>query len=239
MPCINKDKGCTWQGLDLELIPHLNLASNFTSNTECMFVQESCLHCFATYQRKDMEAHVRRCDKCLIPCPNQCGAEIERQNVEQHVNSYCKKNVVSCSNSEAGCEWKGEREKLDNHLTLCDFNKVVCSCCGEQCEDCNVKNLDRALKEEDLHEVLEIANRAATLWYNIGLYLNILPHQLDQIRDHSKPCDCFRDMVLTWLRSSMVAADKGVPKTWNGFLNALRSTAVNRKALADDIKSSK
>ena len=55
--------------------------------------------------------------KCYpVPCPNECGASPERQNVETHVNTVCPLTVVNCDFHYAGCEVQLVRKDMLTHL---------------------------------------------------------------------------------------------------------------------------
>ena len=53
-----------------------------------------------------------------MPCPNECGASPERQNVtvKTHVNTVCPLTVVNCDFHYAGCEVQLVRKNMPTHL---------------------------------------------------------------------------------------------------------------------------
>ena len=77
-----------------------------------------------------------------------------------------------------------------------------------------------------MKEVLNIGWDLRSKYYNIGLELGILPGTLDTIKmDNPSNCeDCYRDVVLKWLRGSGKK-----PKTKEVFEKALNSALVASK----------
>ena len=82
----------------------------------------------------------------------------------------------------------------------------------------------------DLRKVQKAAWDSRDEWYNIGLELSIDPGTLDAIRsDHAKTKDCFREMLITWLK--MVQ-----PKpTLAALAEALQSPTVGFEHLSEQV----
>ena len=111
----------------------------------CKFVAVACTHCCEYFQRRNVYAHEKEscpqrpfscgyCEdyssvyedvvnshwpicKCFpVPCPNECGARLERQNVKTHVDAVCPLTVVNCDFHYAGCETQLVRKDIPTHL---------------------------------------------------------------------------------------------------------------------------
>ena len=67
------------------------------------------------------------------------------------------------------------------------------------------------------------------MWQNLGLALDITLDTLEVIKqDNTKTEDCFRAMLIQWLRD-------GHQPTWNALAEALKSPSVRRSHLAEKI----
>ncbi len=83
----------------------------------------------------------------------------------------------------------------------------------------------------DLHLVLTELHHARADWYNIGLSLELSPCDLKAMRGPNKdPKDCLRDMVETWL-------DTTLDPCWESLFKALKSVVVGRNALARELEN--
>ena len=111
----------------------------------CEFAAIACTHCHEYFQRRHVNAHETEscpqrpfsCDHCEdygsvyedvvnnhwpvckcypVPCPNECGVSLERQNMEAHVNTVCPLTVVNCDFHYAGCEVQSVRKDMPTHL---------------------------------------------------------------------------------------------------------------------------
>ena len=82
----------------------------------------------------------------------------------------------------------------------------------------------RQLSERDLHWLMEKYYRHRNKWYNIGIALLIDAGTLDaiQLHRHEKCDDCFRDMLLTWLRKPPIK-----PATELQLVTATRKFSVS------------
>ena len=83
-------------------------------------------------------------------------------------------------------------------------------------------NSSSVLTEDDLNQVLSVLWCTRFMWFQLGLALLIDISTLEVIKrdnPHSTD-DCFRSMVVTWLRGS-----NPIP-CWNALAEALRSPSV-------------
>ena len=80
----------------------------------------------------------------------------------------------------------------------------------------------------NLGKVQDLIWDARPKWFNLGLNLNIDQATLTAIKQsNSNVDDCFRDMLLEWLKS--------VEPPWEELLVALRKRSVGHKQLAKKI----
>jgi len=70
-------------------------------------------------------------------------------------------------------------------------------------------------------------------WYNIGLQLDIPHTTLDCFKqDYSDQSDLMREVLKHWLDTAV-----DPPPTWEAVVTALNSPTVDKKKLADQLKS--
>ena len=151
--CINKEKGCEWQGELNNINDHLKLA-----NSGCQFQEVECSnncgelierrhlathtvtmcarrkvncqycrnHVTIHYQVVERILHTQVCPKVPLPCPNKCGVkDIPREDMKKH-EKECLFEV--CANQ---CGIALERRKLSDHIkTECPRRKVNCQYCN-------------------------------------------------------------------------------------------------------------
>ena len=141
--CPHKAEGCEWQGELRSLEPqHLNTNS---CEGECEYVNVDCPYaCGERVQRRSLEEHKSQhcplrpftcqycnhkathqkvtnehwpvCEKYPLPCPNECGEEIERQHLKGHLEQSCELEVIQCDFSYAGCGAQLQRRLMSAHM---------------------------------------------------------------------------------------------------------------------------
>jgi len=144
--CVHQKSGCEWTGELVGLDRHLNLNPELGKQLiGCVFAAVACSHCCEYFQRRYVHAHQTdscpqrpfSCDYCddygsvyedvvnnhwpvckcyPVPCPNKCGVNPERQNIEAHVNTQCPLTVVNCDFHYTGCEVQSARRDMPTHL---------------------------------------------------------------------------------------------------------------------------
>ena len=116
--CIHQKSGCEWTGELRELDGHLNLNTELSKLYGCAFAAVTCTHCCKYFQRHHVQSHKSgSCSQCPfsceycedyssmyedvvnnhwpvckcypVPCPNECGASPERQNVKTQSCEHC------------------------------------------------------------------------------------------------------------------------------------------------------
>ena len=145
--CSHEKEGCQWTGQLGELDKHLKENPKPDEQLlGCEYAKICCVHCselflrpsIATHQNEEcpqrpfscifcrsyksshedvVNSHWHVCDCYPVSCPNQCGVEPERQNLEHHVSSECPLTVVNCDFRYAGCEVKLHRKDMPAHVT--------------------------------------------------------------------------------------------------------------------------
>ena len=149
--CINKERGCEWQGEVNNVKDHLinsngcqfqevectsscgnmierrNLATH--TDTECPRRKVNCEYCHNITLEYQLMAllHINECPKFPIPCPNKCNVgTVPREDMEKH-KGECQLEVIECSSK---CGSKLERQKLSAHLKhACPRRNVSCQYC--------------------------------------------------------------------------------------------------------------
>lgn len=137
--CPHQEEGCGWTG-ELSLT-----ASHFTSEDGCPFVVVECRNkCGKKLPRKELKAHVdaicplrivscqychqtgsyesimtEHYDQCLqtpIPCTNDCGKLVTRNNLRAHLENECSSR---CPFHRAGCSATVAYKDLEAHTASC------------------------------------------------------------------------------------------------------------------------
>jgi len=146
---VHQKSGCEWTGELGELDQHLNLNPELGKQLiGCVFAAVACTHCCEYFQRCRVHAHESEscpqrpfsCDYCddygsvyedvvtnhwpvckcyPVPCPNKCGVNPERQNIEMHVTTKCPLTIVNCDFHYTGCEVQLARMDMPTHLAEC------------------------------------------------------------------------------------------------------------------------
>ena len=75
-----------------------------------------------------LEGHLQKCEKALIPCPNQCQTgsnmvKISKRNLQNHILNKCPRRQIPCPK----CGETGEyQERISSHLQTCPKAQVRC-----------------------------------------------------------------------------------------------------------------
>lgn len=96
--CPLKSQGCSWSGKLGGLEDHLEWGVfNPGSTSECRYLP--------------------------VPCPNECGLDMSRRNMEKHLKTQCKKRVKKCE----FCKEEGVAEHIDTvHHDICVMRIISC-----------------------------------------------------------------------------------------------------------------
>ena len=139
--CLNKEKGCQWTGEVKQVPTHLS-----QSNGNCQYEPYDCKYnCGESFLRSSLTDHeTNRCIKreiecqyckkyhstyedvtsmhyevCLlypVLCPNDCGNNIKRIELDTHMSTHCPQRKVNCEFVGIGCKWSDKEERLGQHL---------------------------------------------------------------------------------------------------------------------------
>ena len=166
MYCPNKDAGCKWIGKLSQVDEHCN-----SDHLGCIFQEVKCPNkCGVSIQRKDLENHLaadcpcycqyckttgdktlianhhkEKCQKFTVQCPNDCGAFMLREEMNEH-RKVCPSEEIQCEYYDAGCKILMLRKNREKH------NK-----------NCALQHLDLIKKK--------FSNNSATRFYGISFFL--------------------------------------------------------------------
>ena len=137
--CVKNQFGCSWKGELGDLMSHLSREG------DCEYVMLSCIHkCGSSHLRSELQSHedtscLKRpasCEYCKsyqstwqqvnevhrtacperpVDCPNGCGDIIPYKSRPLHLTT-CPLHVIGCDFTHCGCQWKGYRKLLTEHL---------------------------------------------------------------------------------------------------------------------------
>ena len=76
-----------------------------------------CEHCHVYESTYDdvTNNHWPVCGSFPVPCPNQCGSTIQRQNIDSHVADECPLKAIDCDFYHVGCAVKLPRQDMPEH----------------------------------------------------------------------------------------------------------------------------
>ena len=149
--CNNRNEGCEWQGEINNIDKHLthcqfqmvdcpNSCGKFFQKhhlinhveNECIRRKVSCLLCYTSGEHHFIKGqHKHYCPKFPLTCPNECGASLLREDVDEH-RKICLLEEVDCPNN---CGLSSQRQSLNKHITSeCPCLVVSCQYCGSSGE---------------------------------------------------------------------------------------------------------
>ncbi len=79
------------------------------------FSCEHCCHFNSTFDNVTRN-HLPVCGSVPVSCPNKCGLNPQRQNIDYHLSSECPLEITECQFHHAGCSVKCIRTKMSQHL---------------------------------------------------------------------------------------------------------------------------
>ncbi|XP_068689741.1 TNF receptor-associated factor 3-like [Montipora foliosa] len=86
------------------------------SKKDCPFRLVDCEHCELEHRAKDSSDHLKECPRILVECPHGCNRDkFFRELLPEHEKS-CPKMPTVCVFSNVGCNFRGPRESLDDHI---------------------------------------------------------------------------------------------------------------------------
>ena len=147
--CSKRDEGCNWSDELRNLTAHLNAEPIFDrrligcdyvkiecslchefmkrkalqnhESVVCVFRPYSCEYCrnFQSTYKEVTEKHQPECPLMPVSCPNQCGMDIVRQNLNNHCKNECEKRLpdkIPCEFGFAGCTEMIPPDEMQLHL---------------------------------------------------------------------------------------------------------------------------
>ena len=136
--CTMKQNGCDWEGdiKDLEnhvkedckhvYIPCTNGCGQLQIkkghldnhlNNECPNREYSCPHCnYKGTYKFVTSVHAVECSYTPVKCPNKCGVEGERADMEMHIQEHCQLQYIQCTFHLTGCDEKFRRDNMNKHM---------------------------------------------------------------------------------------------------------------------------
>ena len=77
-----------------------------------------CRYCNKEFVADTLPAHVTKCGRVPVSCPNHCEAGLlAREDLDAHLKDHCPSLLVNCSFREAGCRFK-VRRLLRRHIHI-------------------------------------------------------------------------------------------------------------------------
>jgi len=134
--CVQKYKGCLWQGSYFQLEKHLKNECRKVRlkclNTECNFLKKrrfaenhisqcefrliACHMCNQKFTAKNFKEHEGSCSNRLILCPYGCLKMVKSCDCQKHFNEECLNKVIECEFKADGCSFKSKRLGYQDHL---------------------------------------------------------------------------------------------------------------------------
>ena len=75
----------------------------------------NCKYCSRAFTADTLQGHQILCPKFPVPCPNRCGENCKREDMERHL-AICVQGLETCPHRELGCRWQGHVSMLDSHI---------------------------------------------------------------------------------------------------------------------------
>ena len=121
-----------------------------------------CEHCHDYKSTYDdvTNNHWPVCGSFPVPCPNQCGSTIQRQNINSHVADECPLTTINCDFHHIGCAVKLPRQDMPEHLRenlLTHISLLASSHAKQQAE--TTQQREEITKQQDKITSLEAENR--------------------------------------------------------------------------------
>jgi len=100
--CLNEK--CNWINQYKDLLNHIKTECQYLYVCECELII-----------RKDQKGlHEQNCICRYVKC--ECGKELKKIELEQHVDKDCPEKIISCKAKRGGCIWTGPKRMLKNHF---------------------------------------------------------------------------------------------------------------------------
>ncbi len=102
------------------------------------------------------------CGSFPVPCPNECGSTLQRQNIDSHFADECPLTTINCDFHHVGCAVTLTQQDMPEHLRenlLTHISLLATSHAKQQDEIASLKTENKILKTElePLQQLLETA----------------------------------------------------------------------------------
>ena len=187
--CLNKEKGCQWTGEVKQVQSHLSqndgncqyqlydckykcgknlFRSPLTDheNNGCVKRPIICRYCnkyHSTYEDVTSE-HYKVCPLYPVLCPNHCGNNVKRIELDTHTSTHCPQRKVNCEFVGIGCKWFDSKGKLEAHLES-NWRAHIAFAMSHSTDEINQlkKNVSKLNKEvEELKKCVEVLEPQAS-----------------------------------------------------------------------------
>ena len=108
-----------------------NIKEFYAHVSSCKFAHEQCsnIKCRQTIMRGQSLKHKRRCRYKKLKCPNKkCEEQVSPSELKKH-QECCPHRTKSCPNHKVGCKEVFEFKDTEEHLKVCDYERVECDLC--------------------------------------------------------------------------------------------------------------
>ena len=82
----------------------------------CVQRELLCEHCEERIKFCDMTTHNKECLKMTVSCELNCGVDMCREDVTQHIRETCPEEEIACPFAKYKCDVVMKRKRLDKHL---------------------------------------------------------------------------------------------------------------------------
>lgn len=126
-----------------------------THEAACEWRLIECVHCKSSVAHVEMEKHFSVCPKIFVFCGQDCGVEVERIELENHIKADCQNTLVECMFAEHGCSKKYKRAEEIEHYEEAKLEHYAVISKG--LKDCKENNLlkQRVEQLEEYNELLQ------------------------------------------------------------------------------------
>jgi len=134
--CMYRNSGCQWHGVLKDYEDHIirceyedircpngcnqRLPKHLIEQhllQSCPRRLVECEYCKAKIPSEELEDHYEKCELFPVDCLYNCGTiKIPRKLLQQHHENECPNAVGACSYSFAGCNFKGTKDEVLDHL---------------------------------------------------------------------------------------------------------------------------
>ncbi len=114
-------EGCPYVALKCSTCEKLIKRAEFKAHeVRCSDDTYTCEYCnsFTSTYSDVINNHWPKCKSHPVPCPNECGEDLKRSEVDMHVTCECELTVVQCDFADSGCEVKLTRIEMADHVEV-------------------------------------------------------------------------------------------------------------------------